>query len=66
MTKEEVRDVIITALVEKIERLEKQAKDDKETVDGLYRIFADKNARIRELEQRLIMSGLKPNGSEGE
>lgn len=56
---------IIAALAEKVERLESQVKSDKEYVDSLHRIFAEKNDRIRELEQRLVCIGAKPNGSDG-
>ena len=61
-----VKDVIISALAEKVERLEKLLNQRDAEIGTWKTIYRDKNERIAELEKRIAASrGTAPNGSEG-
>lgn len=61
---EEVKDVIITALTEKVLRQEKDIERLEHDVSLWQKVYHEKNARISELETRLVAAGSKPNGSD--
>lgn len=63
---DEVKDVIITALTEKVLRLEKDIEHLEHDVNLWRTVYHEKNARIAELETRLVAAGSKPNGSADE
>lgn len=61
-----VKDTIIAALAEKVERLEKLLSQRDTEISTWKTIYRDKNERIAELEMRIAASkGRAPNGSEG-
>lgn len=61
---DKIEKTIITALAEKVERLERKIADLTDDVAMWQRIYRDKNERISELEKKLILAGSKPNGSD--
>ena len=62
---DKIEQTIITALAEKVERLERKIADLTDDVAMWQRIYREKNERIGELEKKLILAGSKPNGSDG-
>ena len=63
---EEVKDVIITALTEKVLRQEKDIERLEHDVKLWQTVYHEKNSRIAELETRLVTAGSKPNGSDAD
>lgn len=64
MDESTIKDTIIAALAEKCERLEKKVAGLEHDVKLWQTVYHEKNDRIRELEQRIIVAESNPTTTE--